>query len=116
MSIGQEGIGASADAPAMVAFGCPNCGWTGEFDHRFTQWCEGCGFNAETAPQKPEKRWAARRNARARARAEQLCEQLTAAQDLRPTSATGVAVTAVSTLVHLVTVAVVVASVLAIRT
>lgn len=116
MSIDQEGIGAPADAPTLVTFGCPNCGWTGEFDNRFTQWCEGCGFNAETAPEKPEKRWTARRNARARARAEQLCEQLTAAQDLRPTSAAGIAVTLVSTLVHLVTVAIVVGSILAIQT
>lgn len=116
MTIGQEGIGAPAGAPTLVAFGCPNCGWTGEFDNRFTQWCESCGFNADTEPQKPRKRWAARREARARARAEQLCEELSTAGDLRPTSAARIAVFVVATLVHLVTVALVIASILAIRT
>ena len=116
MTVGQEGTGASTDAPALVAFGCPSCGWTGEFDSRFTQWCESCGYNAESTPAKPEKRGTVRRRARTRARAERLCEQLTTAQDLRPTSATGVAVTIASTLVHLATVALVIASVLAIRT
>ncbi|HXR74284.1 M48 family metallopeptidase [Actinocrinis sp.] len=116
MTIGQEGTGAPIGAPTLMTFGCPNCGWSGEFDDRFVQWCESCGFNADTAPEQPEKRRVARRTARARARAEQLCEQLTTAEDLRPTSATGVAVTVLSTLVHLVTVAVVVGSVLAVKT
>lgn len=116
MTIGQEGTGAPIDAPALVAFGCPNCGWTGEFDARFVQWCESCGFNADTAPEEQEKRRAARRRERSRARAERLCEQLATAEDLRPTSATGIAVTVLSTLVHLVTVAVVVGSVLAVKT
>ncbi|HEU5428542.1 MAG TPA: M48 family metalloprotease [Actinocrinis sp.] len=116
MTIGQEGTGTPIDAPALVAFGCPNCGRTGEIDARFVQWCESCGFNADTAPEKPEKRRAARRKARARARAEKLCDQLTTAEDLRPTSATGIAVTVVSTLVHLVTVALVIGSVLAVQT
>lgn len=93
-----------------MAFGCPSCGWSGEFDTRFTQWCENCGYNADPAPPAPEKRWAAWRKQRARVRAQKLCDQLTAAQDLRPTSVTGVAVTVVSTLVHLVTLAIVIAS------
>lgn len=114
--MGQEGTGALTGTPTLVAFGCPNCGWTGEFDTRFVQWCEGCGFNADTAPEKPAKRRAARRKARARARAEQLCEQLATAEDLRPTSATGIAVTVVSALVHVVTIALVVGSVLAVET
>ncbi|HZP49741.1 MAG TPA: M48 family metalloprotease [Actinocrinis sp.] len=114
--MGQEGTGALTGTPTLVAFGCPNCGWTGEFDTRFVQWCEGCGFNADTAPEKPPKPRVARRRERARARAEQLCEELTTAEDLRPTSATGVAVTIAATLVHLATVALVVGSILAIKT
>jgi Zn-dependent protease with chaperone function len=107
MSIDQEGS-AAGQAPGgvsfgVVSFGCPSCGWTGEFDSRFTAWCEGCGFNADTAAVQPEKRRVARRKARARARAERQCENLLAAAELRPTSATGVAVTAVSTVVHLLT-------------
>ena len=116
MTIGQEGTGAPLGTPTLVAFGCPNCGWTGEFDTRFVQWCEGCGFNADAAPEKPEKPRAARRRQRARARAEQQCERLITAQDLRPTSATGIAVTIAATLVHLVTVMLVIGSILAIKT
>lgn len=69
MTTSQEGIGAPKDAPTLVAFGCPNCGWSGEFDTRFVQWCAGCGFNADTTPEKAEKRRVARRRERARARA-----------------------------------------------
>lgn len=116
MTMGMEGAHAPVGAPTLVAFGCPNCGWTGEFDTRFTRWCESCGLNADPAPPTPEKRWAARRKQRARVRAEKLCDQLTAARDLRPASATGVMVTVVSTLVHLVTLGVVIASLLVIRT
>ena len=97
-------------------FECPDCGWSGEFDNRFAQWCERCGFNAESAPPEPDKRWTARRKGRARARAKELCDQLATAPDLRPTSAAGIAVTVASTLVHLMTAGLVVASVLVIDT
>jgi Zn-dependent protease with chaperone function len=116
VTIGQEGTGALTGTPTLVAFGCPNCGWTGEFDARFVQWCEGCGFNADSAPDKPEKPRVARRRERARTRAEQQCEQLITAEDLRPTSATGIAVTIAATLVHLATVMLVIGSILAIKT
>ncbi|HEV2345263.1 MAG TPA: hypothetical protein VGS97_14285, partial [Actinocrinis sp.] len=116
MTMGEEGAHAPVGTPTLVAFGCPSCGWSGEFDTRFTQWCENCGYNADPAPPAPEKRWAAWRKQRARVRAQKLCDQLTAAQDLRPTSVTGVAVTVVSTLVHLVTLAIVIASFIVVST
>jgi Zn-dependent protease with chaperone function len=116
VTLGEEGVRAPVGTPALVAFGCPSCGWSGEFDSRFTQWCEKCGFNADPAPPDSETRWAARRKQRARARAQRLCDQLAAAQDLRPTSMTGVAVTAVSTLVHLATLGLVIASFVVIKT
>lgn len=116
MTIGEEGVGVLHGAPTLVVFECADCGWTGEFDNRFTRWCEGCGFNAESTPPAPDKRWIARRKARNRARAQELCDQLATARDLKPTSATGIAVTIASTLVHLVTVGLVIASVLVIKT
>src|ERR1700741_3613513 len=89
VTISGAGPGTAVDAPKSVAFACPECGWTGEFDSRFTQWCEKCGFNADPAPPNEGKRRSTRRTARERARAEEQCERLSAAQELRPTSATG---------------------------
>lgn len=100
-----------------TAFTCPNCRWPGEFDPRFTMWCEACGYNADPAgAQTPDKPRAVRRKERERARAERLYESLRDAQDLRPTSGMRLAALAVATLVHLLTLTVLVASVVLIAT
>jgi Zn-dependent protease with chaperone function len=96
--------GATAGAkPAVVAYRCPQCGWSGEFDSRFPTWCESCGYRADPTAPEPTSRWKARAEANRRARAEALYERLRGAENLRPTSAAGVAVTVISTVVHLVT-------------
>jgi Zn-dependent protease with chaperone function len=113
--VGVDGEGtAAAQGPGIIVYGCPTCGWTGEFDSRFIAWCEACGYGADNAPAEPQKPRAVRRAARARARAERQCEALLGVADLRPTSATGVAVTAVATLVHLLTLALFVGGLLAV--
>jgi Zn-dependent protease with chaperone function len=96
--------GGAGEAPRTTVFNCPNCRWSGEFDSRFTAWCGQCGYNADPAAGKTaESPRALRRKQRERVRAEQLFDSLRDAQDLRPTSAVGLAVTAVATLVHLLT-------------
>ena len=98
--------------PAVVTFRCPECGWAGDFDNRFPAWCESCGHNADPLPPEPTSRWRARAEAKSRARAEALYERLRSAKSLRPASATGIAVTALSTVVHLITLSLPVAAVL----
>ena len=89
------------EARATVPFTCPGCGWTGEFDGRFTTWCERCGYGADPQPGEVDKPRVVRRRARARARSVAQFEVLRTAKSLRPASATGVAVTVLATLVHL---------------
>ena len=112
MTITVEGDGA-AQAPKTVTFTCIKCGWFGEFDHRFTAWCETCGYNADPAPASAKTRGAKRR-ARQRERAEKLYESLRTAESLRPTSAVGLAVTVFATAIHLLTVAAFAGSILVI--
>ncbi len=103
MSTDEEGTAHSSVTRTTRAFTCPACGWVGEFDDRFTPWCESCGFNAEPLPQKALKPRVERRRARKRARKEKACEELASAPDLRPRSAAGVAVVIAATIVHLMT-------------
>jgi Zn-dependent protease with chaperone function len=88
-----------------VPYTCLGCGWSGEFDSRFMSWCEGCGRGAQSAPEKPDKPRTVRRKERARVRSVAQFESLRTAGNLRPTTVTGVAVTALATLVHLTVVA-----------
>lgn len=111
MTTSAEGTAVGAK-PATVAYRCPECGWSGRFDSRFPCWCESCGHNADPLPPKPESRWKARAEAKRRVRAEALYERLRGAKNLRPTTALGVTVTAISTVVHLITLALPVGAVL----
>lgn len=81
-------------------FVCPQCRSTARLDPRFVQWCSDCGYGADPKP--PELTGRAKRRAdRERERATGLYESLRKAPNLRPTSAVGVAVTVLATLVHL---------------
>ncbi|HEV2637021.1 MAG TPA: M48 family metallopeptidase [Actinocrinis sp.] len=99
-----------------TCFRCPACGWSGEFDYRFTAWCENCGHGADTsAPDRLSPR-AARRRERSRAAALAQQRALIAAPQLRPTTSAGIAVTVLATVVHLVTVLLVVGSIMLVLT
>lgn len=100
-------VGGGAPTPQTVQFTCPQCGWSGEFDRRFTAWCRACGHGAEPGAEPPRGNRAARREARGRARAEALAARLHTAADLRPGSGIGAVAIALSVAVHLVWVIVV---------
>lgn len=88
-------------------FVCPACGREMRLDPRFVQWCVECGHGADPNPPQPGKR-EGRRLERERTRSARLFESLITAPSLRPTSASGLAVTALSSVAHLVTLAVLV--------
>ena len=92
---------------ALRDFVCPKCRESGRLDARFVQWCTACGYGADPKPPQLSGREQKRAEREAR-RSIVLFESLRNAQDLRPTSATGVAVTALSGVVHLVGLAVLV--------
>ena len=89
------------ESPEPRKFMCPSCGDYSILDARFVQWCAVCGHGADPNPPQLSAR-AARRAQREQRRSLRLFESLHTAQNLRPTSATGVAVTVISTLVHLI--------------
>lgn len=93
-------------------FVCVVCGWSGTFDGRFTAWCENCGHGADTTKPEPVKPRVARTRERHRAAAVAQQKALVGAAQLRPTSAAGVAVTLLATVVHLVTALLLVGSIL----
>jgi Zn-dependent protease with chaperone function len=86
---------------ALRDFVCPKCTEKARLDPRFVSWCTRCGYGADPKPQERSGR-ALRRSGREQRRSTRLFESLRTAQDLRPTSATGVSVTALSGVVHLV--------------
>lgn len=88
-------------------FTCPSCGRGMRLDPRFIQWCVECGHGADPNPPQPGKR-ERRREERERARSMRLFESLLTVPNLRPTSGSGLAVTALSTIVHLTSLAVLV--------
>jgi hypothetical protein len=92
-------------------YACPQCGARARLDARFIQWCTSCGHNADPKPPQPGKR-EQRRAERELERSRKLFESLRTARNLRPTSATGVAVTLLSAIVHLITLAVLVLPIL----
>jgi Zn-dependent protease with chaperone function len=92
-------------------FVCARCGAKARLDPRFVQWCTDCGHGADPRP--PEQGGRARRGAeREQRRSTKLFESLRTAPNLRPTSAVGVAVTVLATLVHISTLALLVLPVL----
>ena len=68
---------------------------------RFVRWCLDCGYGADPYPPVLGKR-ARRRAEREQTRALRMYESLRTARDLRPTSASGAAVTVLATIVHVV--------------
>lgn len=88
-------------------FACPSCGQRMRLDVRFVQWCVECGHGADPKPLELDAR-SGRRAEREQARSLRLFESLRSAPNLRPTSASGVAVTAISTVVHVIGLAVLV--------
>jgi len=96
---------------ALREYACPNCGERARLDPRFVSWCTRCGHGADPKPPELGKR-ARRRSEREQQRSMKLFESLRDAQSLRPTSAVGVAVTALSCVVHLVGLAVLVLPIL----
>jgi Zn-dependent protease with chaperone function len=92
------------DTLQLKDFACTNCGAKARMDPRFVQWCTECGHGADTKPAQSGKR-AQRAGEREQQRALKLFESLRTAPSLRPTSAVGVAVTVLSTVVHLSTLA-----------
>ena len=86
-------------------FVCPRCAAKARLDARFVQWCTSCGFNADPKPPELSKR-RQRSAEREYERSRKLFESLRTARNLRPTSATGVSVTLLSGVVHLISVAV----------
>ena len=86
---------------ALREFACPKCGERARLDPRFVSWCTRCGYGADPKPPELGKR-ARRRSEREQQRSTRLFESLRTARDLRPTSATGVSVTVLSAVVHLV--------------
>ena len=89
------------ESPEPRKYLCPSCGSFSLLDPRFVQWCVECGRGADPRPPELTKR-ARRVSEREQRRSLRLFESLRTAQDLRPASATGVAVTAISTVVHLI--------------
>jgi Zn-dependent protease with chaperone function len=92
-------------------FVCPKCGEKARLDARFVRWCTSCGYGADPRPPELGKR-ARRRSEREQGRSMRLFESLRTAQNLRPTSVTGVSVTVLSGVVHLVGLAVLVLPIL----
>ncbi|HET9168755.1 MAG TPA: M48 family metalloprotease [Actinospica sp.] len=84
---------------------CPKCGATARLDARFVQWCTDCGHNADPNPPQLSK-GAQRRADREVERSRRLFESLRTTPNLRPTSLTGVSVTLISGVVHLISLAV----------
>lgn len=82
-------------------FVCPSCGARTRLDARFVRWCLDCGYGADPNPPVLGKR-AQRRAEREQTRALHMYESLRTARDLRPTSASGTAVTALAIVVHVV--------------
>src|ERR1700729_1158413 len=80
---------------------CPKCRVQSRLDARFVQWCPSCGYGADPKPPELSKRQR-RRAEREQQRSIRLFESLRTARDLRPTSATGVSVTVLSGVVHLI--------------
>lgn len=91
---------------------CPECGQGTKSDSRFVAWCIECGHGADPYPPKPLGKRGQRDAERERRRSTRLFESLRTAPDLRPTSATGVAVTVLSGFVHLIGVALLVLPIL----
>ena len=99
------------DGLALQDFVCPKCKERARLDARFVRWCTSCGYGADPKPSELSGRKLRRAEREAR-RSIRLFESLRTAQSLRPTSVTGVSVTALSGVVHLVGVAVVVLPIL----
>ena len=93
------------DGVELREFVCPSCAAQTRLDARFVQWCTNCGFNADPNPPVLSKR-RQRRAEREYERSRKLFESLRTARNLRPTSATGVSVTLLSGVVHLIGLAV----------
>ncbi|HTJ72820.1 MAG TPA: M48 family metalloprotease [Actinospica sp.] len=99
------------DGTELRDYACPKCGARARLDPRFIQWCTECGHGADPKPPelgKREQRGAEREYERSR----RLFESLRTAGSLRPTSVTGVYVTLLSGVVHLITLAVLVLPIL----
>ena len=88
------------DGIELRDFRCPKCAATALLDPRFVQWCATCGYNADPRPPELSKR-DVRRLAREYERSLRLFESLRTASSLRPTSVTGMSVTVLSGVVHL---------------
>lgn len=90
------------DALQLREFTCAKCAAWARLDPRFVQWCTECGYGVDpqsaSAGQSTRER---RRAEREQKRALRLYESLRTATDLRPRSALGSMVTALSALVHL---------------
>lgn len=99
------------DGIELRNYTCPKCGEAARLDGRFIQWCTACGHNADPYPPELSKR-ERRRSEREQQRSTRLFESLRSARNLRPTSASGVAVTVLSGVVHLVGLAVLVLPIL----
>jgi Zn-dependent protease with chaperone function len=96
------------DGLGLRDFVCPKCGEKARLDERFVLWCTSCGHGADPYPP-PELGGRERRGAeREQRRSTRLFGSLRTARNLRPTSVTGVCVTVLSGVVHLIGVAVVV--------
>jgi Zn-dependent protease with chaperone function len=99
------------DVLQLRDFVCPKCRERARLDPRFVQWCTQCGYGAEPKPVELRGR-EQRRSEREQRRSTRLFESLRTTQDLRPTSTVGVCVTVLSTVVHLVGLALVVLPIL----
>lgn len=97
---------------ALREYVCPECGLSTKSDSRFVAWCIECGHGADPYPPKPLGKRGQRDAERERRRSMRLFESLRTAPNLRPTSATGVAVTLLSGFVHLIGVALLVLPIL----
>jgi hypothetical protein len=95
------------EEPELRRYTCPSCGHAEMLDARYIQWCVACGHGADPRPPRLSKR-AARSALRERERSLWLFESLCEARNLRPTSAARVGVTVISTLIHLLGLAVLV--------
>lgn len=90
------------DTLQLREFTCPKCAARARMDPRFVQWCTECGYGVDPRSAAVERSARERRSAgREEKRALRLYESLRTATDLRPRSALGGMVTALSALVHL---------------
>jgi Zn-dependent protease with chaperone function len=99
------------DGIELRDYACPRCGEKARLDSRFIQWCTSCGHNADPKPpelSKREQRQAEQEFERSRG----LYDSLRTARNLRPTSGVGIAVTLLSGVVHLISLAVLVLPIL----